>query len=349
MRGAFTPSPPSLHSQSSEMTQLSKAPWEAKAEACRKILRDSLNPQWLLPEDQLPPQSQLNVARFIETCGKLTPRELEITAKTATELTCEMAEGKLTAVETVTAFLKRAHIAHQLVNFATEFMVEDALAAAANLDRHFEATGKLFGPLHGVPISAKEHLAFKGRTCHSGYVAWAENVVEEDALVIRLAKAAGAVFHVRTNEPQSVMVCSSLVPAAIESEGLTDEIESISSAKIPYTEPPSTRTTETLPAADRAAGRARRLAFAALCWELGPTSAVLSGSRLRFADRMDCELQPCAIHTRVFVYRVSDKRAFAVFLVLWQTACRTSTSSRERSLTKSRGKKRPRWYRCLGR
>ncbi|KAF6786788.1 fatty-acid amide hydrolase [Colletotrichum sojae] len=187
------------------MAETSQAPWETKAEACRKILKDSLNPQWLLPEDQLPPKSQLNVANFIETCGLLTPGELEITSSTATELTKQVAEGKLTAVETVTAFLKRSHVAHQLVNFATEFMVEDALVAAAELDKHFQATGKLVGPLHGVPISAKEHLAFKGRISHSGYVAWTDNVVEEDALVIRLAKAAGAVFHVRTNEPQSVM------------------------------------------------------------------------------------------------------------------------------------------------
>ncbi|KAI8161086.1 putative amidase [Colletotrichum sp. SAR 10_70] len=184
---------------------MTPAQWEIKAEACRQILQKSLKPEWLLPPDQLPPAGQLNVSNFIESCGQLTPRELQITASTAAELTSQMAEGKLTAVETVTAFLKRGHIAHQLVNFATEFMVEDALAAAEELDAHFKKTGKLVGPLHGVPISAKEHMSLKGRRVHSGYVAWADNVADEDALVIRLAKAAGAVFHVRTNEPQSVM------------------------------------------------------------------------------------------------------------------------------------------------
>ncbi|KAF4903706.1 putative amidase [Colletotrichum fructicola] len=184
---------------------MSPAQWEMKAEACRQILQKSLKPEWLLPPDRLPPASQLNVSNFIESCGQLTPRELQITASTAAELTSQMAEGKLTAVETVTAFLKRGHIAHQLVNFATEFMVEDALAAAEELDAHFKKTGNLVGPLHGVPISAKEHMSLKGRRVHSGYVAWADNVADEDALVIRLAKAAGAVFHVRTNEPQSVM------------------------------------------------------------------------------------------------------------------------------------------------
>lgn len=116
----------------------------------------------------------------------------------------------MTAVETVTAFLKRAHVGHQLVNFATEFMVPEALAAARELDACFKATGKLFGPLHGIPISVKEHVGFKGRICHSGYTAWIDNVAKEDALILRLLRQAGAVFHVRTNEPQSMMVMSTL-------------------------------------------------------------------------------------------------------------------------------------------
>ncbi|EOO00288.1 putative fatty-acid amide hydrolase protein [Phaeoacremonium minimum UCRPA7] len=116
-----------------------------------------------------------------------------------------MQTGSLTAVETVTAFLKRAHIAHQLVNFATEFMIEEALATATELDEYFKTTGKLKGPLHGIPISIKEHIGLKGRITHSGFVAWIDHIPSEDALIIRLLKEAGAVFHVRTNEPQSVM------------------------------------------------------------------------------------------------------------------------------------------------
>ncbi|KAL4904497.1 hypothetical protein BDW74DRAFT_25448 [Aspergillus multicolor] len=184
------------------MTQTS---WKTKGEQCRKILSDSLKHEWLLPLGDLPPTDQLNVSTFIETCGRLTPRELEITHSDATHLVDQMGQGELSAVETATAFLKRAHIAHQLVNFATEFMVEDALKAAAELDAHFRATGKLKGPLHGIPISTKEHIGFKGRICHSGYVAWTDNIAQEDALIVRLLRQAGAVFHVRTNEPQSVM------------------------------------------------------------------------------------------------------------------------------------------------
>lgn len=184
--------------------------WEAKGEKCRVILHNSLNPAWLLSPEELPPASQLNVSTFIDTCAGLTPRELEITNSDGTQLTHQMQAGKLTAVETVTAFLKRAHIAHQLVNFATEFMVEDALATAAELDAYFKTTGKLKGPLHGIPISIKEHVGFKDHVTHAGYVAWVDNVPSEDALILRLLREAGAVFHVRTNEPQTVMVSHTL-------------------------------------------------------------------------------------------------------------------------------------------
>ncbi|KAF5231755.1 hypothetical protein FANTH_13277 [Fusarium anthophilum] len=200
--------PPGLvsHSQPRKSADISVvADWEIQAERCRKVLRESLKPAWLLPPGQLPPADQLNVSTFIETCGSLSARELEITATSAKKLVEHMASGSLTAVETVTAFLKRAHIAHQLTNFATEFMNADALESAAELDAYFKATGKVKGPLHGIPISTKEHIEHKGRIAHSAYVALIDNVAKEDALIVQCCKLAGAVFHVRTNEPQSVM------------------------------------------------------------------------------------------------------------------------------------------------
>jgi amidase len=85
-------------------------------------------------------------------------------------------------------------------------MTEDAIARAKELDAHFAKTGKIIGPLHGVPISVKEHIGLKGRICNTGYVAWMDNIPTEDALIVRTLKDAGAIFHVRTNEPQSLMV-----------------------------------------------------------------------------------------------------------------------------------------------
>lgn len=128
----------------------------------------------------------------------------------AVDLVAQMSSGSLTAVETATAFLKRAHVGHQLLNFATEFLVEEAMARAKQLDAYFKEHGKIVGPLHGVPISVKEHIGLKSHICNSSYTIWCDNIPEEDALIVRLLKNAGAIFHVRTNQPQSLMVRKSL-------------------------------------------------------------------------------------------------------------------------------------------
>lgn len=48
------------------------------------------------------------------------------------------------------------------VNCLTEIFVERALARAKELDAHLEATGKVVGPLHGLPISLKDQISIKG-------------------------------------------------------------------------------------------------------------------------------------------------------------------------------------------
>jgi hypothetical protein len=47
-------------------------------------------------------------------------------------------------------------------NCLTEIFVERALKRASELDHHLETTGKVFGPLHGLPISIKDQLCMEG-------------------------------------------------------------------------------------------------------------------------------------------------------------------------------------------
>ncbi|EXJ81134.1 hypothetical protein A1O3_07422 [Capronia epimyces CBS 606.96] len=179
--------------------------WEIEANKSKEVLAKSTPKQWLVPEDKLPSAETLNVADFARQSGILSGKEVSITEMTATALVAKMEKGELTAEEVVVAFLKRATIGQQLLNFATEFMADEAIARAKELDAYYEKTGKLVGPLHGIPISVKEHVGLKGRICHTGYVAWIKNIATEDALLVQLLEKAGAVFHVRTNEPQSLM------------------------------------------------------------------------------------------------------------------------------------------------
>jgi amidase len=94
-------------------------------------------------------------------------------------------------------------------------MIDEALEEARKLDAYFERTGKIIGPLHGIPISVKEMVNFKDRICHTAYVAWIDQVSSQDALLIRILREAGALFHVRTNEPQTVMVSNTQISAVV--------------------------------------------------------------------------------------------------------------------------------------
>ena len=84
-------------------------------------------------------------------------------------------------------------------------MTERALARAAYLDSYLKEHGKPIGPLHGVPISVKEHMGAKGLDHNSGFVAWVGRVSKEDAHIVQILEAAGGVFHVRTTQPQCLM------------------------------------------------------------------------------------------------------------------------------------------------
>lgn len=48
------------------------------------------------------------------------------------------------------------------MNCLTEIFVEHALQRASGLDEHLSKTGKVVGPLHGLPVSLKDQLAMKG-------------------------------------------------------------------------------------------------------------------------------------------------------------------------------------------
>jgi amidase len=87
-------------------------------------------------------------------------------------------------------------------------MFDQALSDAAELDEFLRVNGRPKGPLHGLPISVKEHIFLTGTPATSGFVAWAEDISKSDALIIKILREAGAVFHVKTTNPQGLMVCS---------------------------------------------------------------------------------------------------------------------------------------------
>ena len=74
----------------------------------------------------------------------------------------------------------------------------DALADAAALDAALESTGKLIGPLHGIPILVKDNYDVAGLQTTGGSAALSGWVPETDATVIARIRAAGGIILAKT-------------------------------------------------------------------------------------------------------------------------------------------------------
>ncbi|THV07614.1 general amidase [Dendrothele bispora CBS 962.96] len=177
--------------------------WTIIAAGKKAKQQASIPKKWLL--SNLPPQSTLNVSEFPDGCGLLTDEELQIIRADTDILLSKLAQGEWSSLNVTTAFYKRAIIAQQLTNCLTEIFVERALARAAELDEHLKKTGKPIGPLHGLPISLKDQINIKGLESCMGYVSWIGKVAEENAVLVDILEAAGAVPFVKTNVPQTLM------------------------------------------------------------------------------------------------------------------------------------------------
>lgn len=185
--------------------------WVPKIKAYRERLQEGVKPEYSLPDYSLPSEEELergiDARALAAKC--LTGEEIEITSSSATDLVQRMATGQLTAVEVLKAFAKTATVAHQLTNCAMELFIDEGMKRAEELDAYFAEHGETVGPLHGLPVSMKEHYAFKGKIAHAGYVGKLDHVSDKDLAIVRDLYNLGAVFYVRTTEPQMLMhLCS---------------------------------------------------------------------------------------------------------------------------------------------
>jgi amidase len=74
----------------------------------------------------------------------------------------------------------------------------DALSDAAALDAALKSTGKLVGPLHGIPILVKDNYDVAGLQTTGGSAALLGWVPEKDATVIARIRAAGGIILAKT-------------------------------------------------------------------------------------------------------------------------------------------------------
>ncbi|EXA30938.1 hypothetical protein FOVG_17715 [Fusarium oxysporum f. sp. pisi HDV247] len=193
--------------------------WKTIAALHRERQREAVPVDWLLPEKQLQGLkntgdrngSKLVQSKAVQRSGLLTEKEIAITEwYTAAELLGKIHRQELSSEEVTVAFCKRASLAQQLTSCLTEIMFKEGIRRAKELDEQLKSTGKLAGPLHGLPISLKDAYVIKGHYATVGYVEFLRQPIPDtNSTLVDLLLDAGAVLYCKTNVPQTMMTADS--------------------------------------------------------------------------------------------------------------------------------------------
>ncbi|MFB9905817.1 amidase [Allokutzneria oryzae] len=118
----------------------------------------------------------------------------------ATELAAAVRSGELGAVEVVRAHLDRIAEVNPAVNAVTRTLEQEAVAAAADIDRR-RAAGERLGPLAGVPFTVKENIDVRGSATTHGVPHFRNAMAGSDAPQVRRLREADAIPIGRSNMP----------------------------------------------------------------------------------------------------------------------------------------------------
>ncbi|SCU79025.1 LAFA_0B00254g1_1 [Lachancea sp. 'fantastica'] len=144
-----------------------------------------------------------NACEYLDSI--LPVNEVGITSLDATALAEKIKARQLTSFQVCYAFCHRAALAHQLLNCCIEIFFDEALERAKQLDAYYSTTGKLKGPLHGVPFSLKDQVNLPGVETTIGYVSRVGQKAEKMSLLAEILQAQGAVFFVKTTVPTAML------------------------------------------------------------------------------------------------------------------------------------------------
>ncbi len=104
--------------------------------------------------------------------------------------------------ELTEAAFRRIHLLDDRLHAFVTLDEERALETADSLDEAIADDRDSFGLLHGVPISVKDLEATAGLRTTFGSYFFRDNVPDQDSVVVRRLKAAGAVILGKTNTPE---------------------------------------------------------------------------------------------------------------------------------------------------
>ena len=127
--------------------------------------------------------------------------ELELCDLPATVLARMLRDREVSAREALQSHLRRIEAVNPAINAIVTLVPEVAAARAAEADEAI-ARGEPLGPLHGLPIAIKDLVATAGIRTTAGSPIFAHAVPDEDDLLARRVRAAGALLLGKTNTPE---------------------------------------------------------------------------------------------------------------------------------------------------
>ncbi|RSM11705.1 hypothetical protein CEP52_002939 [Fusarium oligoseptatum] len=190
------------------MSAISSPDWQDIV-ARKREQRASLIPQqWLFKK-----ASGHNHLKSLLDSGLLTPEELDLTDVSkhdAVETLSLVASGSITAEKLITTFCKRVAAADSLTNFITEVNFEQAIRRAKELDKYLLENGRVIGPLHGLPITVKDHMDLEGHDSSAGIAAYCFDPAKSNSRLVQIMVEAGAVVVAKTNVPQTCLAADTI-------------------------------------------------------------------------------------------------------------------------------------------
>ena len=118
----------------------------------------------------------------------------------ATRMAKQIASGQLSSVEATKVYMAHLNHINPNINCVVEDRFSEALKEAAFADQQLKA-GEAKGRLFGVPFSMKESFHVEGMKITGGLVHRNEIIANEDADVVAMLKAEGAIIIGKTNTP----------------------------------------------------------------------------------------------------------------------------------------------------